>query len=96
MERVYVERHGPGTVRAERMPEGVSISHPDGVVIGQPGDWLVTAPSGHRYTLHPAAFHLAYRRADDTDIYTVEQVGKPPVRTRLNPDGTPMRSAEIN
>jgi hypothetical protein len=56
--RKYQKR--PIVITASRILERIEIETPEGVMVGEPGDWLITGIAGEKYPCDDAIFRASY------------------------------------
>lgn len=59
-------RKKPIVIHAEQTPVRVEIQTLEGVMVANPGDWIITGIKGERYPCKPEIFAETYERADET------------------------------
>lgn len=57
-------RKKPVVVEAVQLTERIEIPTLEGVMIGNPGDWLIVGTSGELYPCKPDVFEAVYEPAD--------------------------------
>lgn len=66
--------HRPATeVRARRLDERVVVETDAGVIVGEPGDWLLEEPDGTRRLCEDERFRETYRGATVAANKTLEE-----------------------
>lgn len=60
-------RKKPVVVEAERLTERIEIETLEGVMVGNPGDWLITGIAGERYPCKDDIFRATYEEIGDGD-----------------------------
>ena len=53
-------RKRPVVVEAVQLTERAEIDTLEGVMVGQPGDWLITGVAGEQYPCKPDVFEATY------------------------------------
>ena len=79
-------RKKPIVVEAVQATKREVIETPEGSMIAEPGDWIVTGPKGERYPCKPAVFHATYEPIEEKHAHdegdsanTGSEEGTPPV-----------------
>jgi hypothetical protein len=54
----------PVEIEAVRLTECVKISTLEGIMIGNPGDWLITGVAGEQYPCKDSVFRQTYKPSD--------------------------------
>jgi hypothetical protein len=57
----------PVVIEATRLTESVEIHTLEGVMVGNPGDWLITGVNGEQYPCKPDIFALTYEPVEGED-----------------------------
>ena len=58
-------RKKPVVVEAEQLTEEVAIHTLEGVMVGNPGDWLITGVRGEQYPCKDGIFQQTYEPVED-------------------------------
>lgn len=53
-------RKKPVVIDAERLTERTEIKTLEGIMVGEPGDWLITGIAGEKYPCKDAIFQATY------------------------------------
>jgi hypothetical protein len=53
-------RKKPVVIEAERLTERAEIKTLEGVMVGEPGDWLITGIAGEKYPCKDEIFRATY------------------------------------
>ena len=53
-------RKKPVVIEAERLTERTEIKTLEGVMVGEPGDWLITGIAGEKYPCKDEIFRATY------------------------------------
>lgn len=56
-------RKKPVVIEAEQLIERTEIKTLEGVMVGNPGDWLITGVAGERYPCRDDIFRATYEEA---------------------------------
>lgn len=57
-------RKKPVVIEAERLTERIEIETLEGVMIGNPGDWLITGVAGEKYPCKDDIFRATYEEVN--------------------------------
>lgn len=57
-------RKKPVVIEAERLTERIEIETLEGIMIGNPGDWLITGVAGEKYPCKDDIFRATYEPVD--------------------------------
>ena len=57
-------RKKPVGIEAEQLIERTEIKTPEGVMVGNPGDWLITGVAGERYPCRDDIFRATYEEVE--------------------------------
>lgn len=60
-------RKKPIVIEATLLMEQVEIKTLEGILVGQPGDWLITGVAGEQYPCKPDIFEATYESVEDTE-----------------------------
>lgn len=58
-------RKKPVTIEAVRLTERIEIQTLEGVMVGNPGDWLITGVKGEQYPCRDDIFRATYEPVDE-------------------------------
>lgn len=58
-------RKKPVVIEAERTDVPVTIETLEGVMLAEPGDWIITGVAGERYPCKPHIFEQTYEPVED-------------------------------
>lgn len=58
-------RKKPVVIEAERLTERTEIKTLEGVMVGEPGDWLITGIAGEKYPCKDEIFWATYEPVED-------------------------------
>lgn len=57
-------RKKPVVIEAERLTERIEIETLEGVMVGNPGDWLITGVAGEKYPCKDDIFRATYEEVN--------------------------------
>ena len=61
-------RKRPVIIDAVQLTERVEIETLEGVMVGEPGDWLITGVKGEKYPCKPDIFEMTYEAVADVTV----------------------------
>ena len=68
-------RKRPVTIDAIRLSRSVTINTPEGDMVGNVGDWLITGVQGEQYPCKHDIFVQTYEPADETADAYMQEIG---------------------
>ena len=61
-------RKRPMIIDAVQLTERLEIETLEGVMVGEPGDWLITGVKGEKYPCKPDIFEMTYEAVADVTV----------------------------